>query len=86
MTFERWLLKQIKRNDPIGDLARDFKRAKGLREKCDEKHLSKWNAIPEAYETLEEAKKEYSKQILGTYEVTQIGDQSKPFILTRINK
>ncbi len=24
MIFEKWLLKQRKRNDPIGDLARDF--------------------------------------------------------------
>jgi hypothetical protein len=24
ITFEKWLLKQKRRNDPIGDLARDF--------------------------------------------------------------
>lgn len=59
MTFEKWLLTQRKRNDPIGDLANDFYYAKrmrpGQRHKCNREHLDSWNACDEAYDALEHA-------------------------------
>ncbi len=64
MTFEAWLKKQIKRDDPAGDLANDFFGAKKIKgdkfQKCDEEHLDKWNACEGAYKALKQARKEYS--------------------------
>jgi hypothetical protein len=69
ITFERWLLRQRKRDDPIGDLANDFQAAKimrpSTRQKCDIAHLDKWGACDDAYKTLKRAKKEYEKFING---------------------
>jgi len=63
MTFEQWLKKQIKRNDPIGDLSTDYFGALALqedkKEKCNELHLNKWFACKGAYDALKEARKEY---------------------------
>jgi hypothetical protein len=57
MTFEEWLVTQKNRNDPIGDLAKDFDFTRN--KKCDEKHLGRWEACKEAYDALKEARKEY---------------------------
>ncbi len=66
MTFEKWLLKQIHRDDPIGDLAKDFRDAKRVdaskgitRQKCDEHHLSRWNAPSVVYDALKKARKSH---------------------------
>jgi len=65
MIFETWLKKQVKRNDPIGDLARDFsfaqKESNNEFEKCNEEHLLKWNAISGAYDALKEAQQEFER-------------------------
>lgn len=72
MTFESWLKKQIVRDDRVGDLAKDFFDAKRIDmtkgisdkfQKCDEDHLYRWNAIPDAFKALKAAKREYSKYI-----------------------
>jgi hypothetical protein len=65
MKFETWLLKQVGRDDPIGDLAVDFKRQKdSLR--CDEENLRKHKACKEAFEALKDAKEEYKSRKNGT--------------------
>ncbi len=70
MTFELGLLKQIKRDDPVGDLAKDFAHAQklsiclGKREKCNDEHLRKWRATPGAYTALKAAQIEYNTQKL----------------------
>lgn len=65
--FETWLRMQQKRDDPVGDLSRDFLHAKSIYplygKKCDEEHLNKFNAIPEAYKALKKARKEYEKYV-----------------------
>jgi hypothetical protein len=68
MTFEKWLLKQTHRDDPVGDLAKDFRDAKridasrGIKyQKCNEHHLSRWNAGPKVYDALKEARKKYKE-------------------------
>ena len=67
MSFEKWLIKQKKRKDHIGDLARDFISAKETKryknEKCDEDHLGRWNADPIVYGVLWMAREEYEKEV-----------------------
>lgn len=67
MTFEKWLSYQITRNDPVGDLARDFRDSKKqdfyierIRPKCDEETLERWEACKGAFKALKRAKKEYN--------------------------
>ncbi len=65
MTFEKWLKKQKKRNDPVGDLARDFIEVNRLyktKDKCDKDHLRKHNAISACYIALEIARDEWEKE------------------------
>lgn len=69
ITFERWLLQQRFRDDPVGDLANDFYRAKKImaakdikRIKCNNEHLDSWNADKDVYQTLIIAKKEFENQ------------------------
>lgn len=63
MIFEQWLKKQVKRQDPVGDLARDFRDSKKIKcvkgEECDEAHLSKWGAHQKVYNALTIARKEW---------------------------
>lgn len=62
MKFESWLIKQKHRDDPIGDLAKDFISAKIIREdrKCNKEMLDKWGACQAAYDALDKAKQEYN--------------------------
>ena len=62
MTFEAWLKKQQKRDDPIGDLARDFYSCKKPYEKCDKNHLYKHDAPKIVFNTLKIALDEYENQ------------------------
>lgn len=67
MTFERWLKDQRKRQDPIGDLARDFyysKKIDGNKDKCNETHLSRFNANTAVYDALHCAREEW-KSLCG---------------------
>lgn len=66
ITFERWLLQQRFRDDPVGDLANDFYRAKkqmlakGIKNiKCDIEHLNIFQADECVYKTLIIAQKEF---------------------------
>jgi hypothetical protein len=61
MTFEAWLKKQIHRDEPIGDLAKDYIDAKKPYEKCNRAHLDRWRACWEAYRALAEARWEYRR-------------------------
>ena len=62
MTFESWLRKQKKRDDPIGDLACDFIRSLKIDPKLKtiEQSMSRWSACTDAMNALDEAKKEYA--------------------------
>ena len=62
MTFEAWLKKQQKRQDPVGDLARDFYSCKNPYEKCNEEHLCKHHAPTIVFDTLKIAFDEYENQ------------------------
>lgn len=68
MTFEKWLLKQKHRADPVGDLARDFISAKKYGDKkCNAETLSKWDATSGAFTALEVAQAEYHVNAMATY-------------------
>ncbi len=60
MKFEHWLKKQIFRNDPIGDLAKDFNLASTVKKyQTIEKSMAMFNPCVEAIEALEQAREEY---------------------------
>ena len=61
MTFESWLKKQIDRDDPIGDLAKDFIRSSKLLPdlKTIEETFDKFTPCSYAWDAYEEAKEEY---------------------------
>lgn len=60
LRFERWLKMQKKRNDPIGDLSKDYI-ITGHKGKLDKYELDKWSACQRAYEALIRARWEYRK-------------------------
>jgi len=68
ITFYRWLNLQIKRKDPVGDLARDAYRSNSWGEESLKNlksswfsHLCKHGACEEAIDSLDIAWKEYKK-------------------------
>jgi len=70
ITFRQWLMQQKWRNDPVGDLARDFVDddcAKRLRSpKSIQRHIEfGHNACPAALEALREAIREYKARTVG---------------------
>jgi hypothetical protein len=67
ITFEAWLSKQKMRQDPIGDLARDFISTKKMygSKKCTHDQLTKYGAIKEAHEALDAALDEYHGCVVG---------------------
>lgn len=62
LRFERWLKMQSKRNDPIGDLSKDYIISEH-NGKLDKRELDKWNACQGAYAALIRARWEYRKFI-----------------------
>jgi hypothetical protein len=70
ITFRQWLIQQKGRNDPVGDVARDFiddECAKWLRSpKSIQRHIELvHNACPAALEALREAIREYKARTVG---------------------
>ena len=66
--FIPWLRRQVERDDPIGDLARDtfVNRSDAGRSLLSlEKYMFGHHAIPEAWDALEKAKKEYKEYVSG---------------------
>ncbi|MFG1619523.1 hypothetical protein ACGFI3_42795 [Nonomuraea wenchangensis] len=71
MTFGAWLTAQADRNDPVGDLARDYLASCGCRrDSCSprnrprsvagvRRNLDNHDAIPEAYDALDRAAAEW---------------------------
>lgn len=59
MKFEKWLLKQKKRNDPIGDLSTDWI-ADGRKTPFTLSYLKSKNACDGAIEAYKEAIKEFN--------------------------
>lgn len=70
MKFEKWLKQQKHRQDPIGDLSRDYintiKIKKYNKERCNKQHLSKFYADTCVYDALLEARLEYRKLMIKT--------------------
>ncbi len=76
MRFEEWLKTQKHRDDPIGDLAKDYIAARKMirapfARRSDDRHssniekqLAAWDAGFHVYEVLEEAKEEYTRLFL----------------------
>lgn len=60
MTFEQWLKKQNKRNDPVGDLSRDFIESNDPT--CSKKILMERSACRGAFDALHQAIKEYRRE------------------------
>jgi uncharacterized protein YozE (UPF0346 family) len=63
--FHCWLEQQLKRNDPVGDLARDVKGdrkfpiAEGSRQETWKAYLERSGAVPEAIRAFREAWREF---------------------------
>ena len=66
MTFEQWLRKQKERNDPIGDLAKDWIQT-GCPKPFTLRELSKYNPCLEAINTYHKAINRYLEQIENDY-------------------
>lgn len=65
-SFYSWLMKQVERNDPVGDLAQDVKRDSdapkyAFREKRWRKHLKENNACDGAFVALTRAFDEFAR-------------------------
>jgi len=61
-TFGAWLKAQVNRNDPVGDLARDFVQSPGSGASSVNgirRDLERHNAIPAAHDALDEAAREW---------------------------
>jgi len=60
MKFENWLIKQQDRDDPIGDLAKDFILAQKINPfKTLKESMGIFSPCHEAYEALKDARKEF---------------------------
>jgi hypothetical protein len=70
MSFSKWLIKQRRRNDRVGDLARDFGSSSGMeggpskprgrvKRQTYHNYLDGWNACTGAHEALEQAWSEW---------------------------
>jgi hypothetical protein len=74
MTFYAWLGKQIKRDDPVGDLARDARYPSADKPRRHTlttwlNYLYKYNACDKAIEALRVAWGEYSKRYEVRYQI-----------------
>lgn len=66
MTFYRWLMRQKRRDDPVGDLARDSRGASvGNDVRAWLAHLQGHRACEVAYKALQEGWMEYVSAVLG---------------------
>jgi hypothetical protein len=87
ITFRQWLIQQKGRNDPVGDVARDFiddECAKRLRSpKSIQRHIElAHDACPAALEALQRAIREYKAKVVGIGDAAPVKMRSPKLIET----